>query len=140
MAYSLGLLVATLLLAVGVSALVGNDDPAPEPQAGLETTRYGCQIEPQGLQGDLESVTIVDPTCTEGGVIVEYCNIDEDSIYVPPLFSEGSDFIQRTYETDYGQATFRIQMTAPFSKHLDCPGGDTHEFTSEQWDSFTEAQ
>lgn len=139
-AYSLGLLIAIPLLAFGVSVLVGKDSPAPEQQAASETTRYGCQIESLGLEGELESVTRVDTTCTEGGVIVEYCNIDGDSIYVPPLLSEGSDFVQRTYETDYGQATFALQTTAPFSVRLDCPGGTSHQFTSEQWGSFIEAQ
>ncbi len=148
-------ILGTLLAAVSIGIIVvstrggssdaGEGNSASTGAAENEVTRFGCEISPDPT---MEGVTFVDPTCTEGGVLTEYCDDVPADLLKVPAYDErqGPDTFTRIYAVgdasqDRGDAlvTHYIPSTADPTNDgtkITCPDGATRYFTADQWQRF----
>jgi hypothetical protein len=109
-------------------------------------TRFGCQVTARPDLG--EGITQVDPTCTEGGVIIEVCSdVPADLLKVPAYDTrQGRGTITNLYvvgDANYDGGDAVVTHYIPSSQHptndgtrITCPSGAERNFTADEWQAF----
>ena len=150
---------AVLLLAIGVVGLfslrstgssgdgyASEDDYAnADPDPADSVTQFGCPITPiEGFDG----ATQVDPTCTEGGVILEACpDVSGEMLKVPAYDTrQAGNSITNAYAVgdasfDGGEALVTHFLPSSGSSasgftRITCPSGRYTDYTTAEWDQF----
>jgi hypothetical protein len=151
----LGVLIAAVCIGIIVVSTRGGGsetsdrDSTSTAWAENEATQFGCEITPMPDLG--KDITQVDPTCTEGGVLTQYCpDVPPDLLKVPAYDTrQGPGTLTNVYvvgDTTYdgGDAlvTHYIPSTANPTNdgtRITCPSGEQTYFTRDEWQAFTRA-
>lgn len=103
----------------------------------IGTTVLGCDIVEGTLSFGESSMFWVNPLCFEPEVLIEYCGLTGDEIFVErELGGIPGQTVRITYPTAYGPATFETVVTSDSGTSLQCPSGERFDFTEEEWSSL----
>lgn len=143
-AVSIGIIVVSTR---GASNDAGEGNFASTGPADNGVTQFGCEITPRPDLG--KGITQVDPTCTEGSVLIEFCSdVPADLLRVPAYDTrQGPGTLTNVYvvgnpthDGGYALVTHYIPSSAyPTNDgtRITCPSGAQQHFTPSEWRAFS---